>query len=68
MDGTTAATNQTLTLPDMAAASQSIIVRQLGDTYTTSIVRGTNTWTLAGDGDWVAIDWLGAFTNWYWRK
>lgn len=59
-------TNQTLTLPNMAAESQTIIVRQLGD-HSTSIIRGTNTWELAYDGDGITIDWLGAATNWYWR-
>ena len=59
-------TNQTLTLPDMAADSQTIVVRQMGNNGT-SIIRGTNTWNLTYYGDGITIDWLGATTNWYWR-
>jgi len=57
----------TLTLSDMAADSQTIVVRRLGGTGTATIERGTNTWTLAYDGDGVTIDWLAAATNWFWR-
>lgn len=64
---TTANTNITLTLPDMAADSQTIVVRRLGNTGAATIARGTNTWTLAYDGDGVTVDWLGAATNWFWR-
>lgn len=73
MDSDSAGEDQTLTLPRMLAKSQTIIVRQLGDSYGTTIqhtaLDGTmKEYTLRGDGDGVAIDWLGARTNWYWRN
>lgn len=57
----------TLTLPDMAGDAQTIVVRRLGNDGAATIARGTNTWTLAYDGDGVTVDWLKAATNWFWR-
>ncbi len=72
MDSEAAEDEQTILLPDMATDSQSIVIRHLGSDHPTTIVRetaaGTNTYTLAGDGAAVAVDWLGIKTNWYWRQ
>ena len=72
MDSEAAEDEQVLYLPDMEADSQSIVIRHLGGDHPTTIVRataaGTNTYTLAGDGAAVAVDWLGIKTNWYWRQ
>jgi hypothetical protein len=66
MDSISAQTNQTLIFPNMGQQSQTVIVRQLGN-YETTLVRGTNTYSLAGDGASIAMDWLPIMTNWYWR-
>jgi len=72
MDSETHGGEQTLTLPNMAVAAQTIVVRHLGGDYPATIQRvtatTTNTYQLFGDGAAVAIDWLGAQTNWYWRQ
>ncbi len=68
MDSNVSGTNQVLTLPDMEEASKTIVVRQLGDAYYTTLQHGTNAYVLSGDGTAVALDWLGARTNWYWRQ
>ena len=67
MNGTT---NQTLSLPLLTNDVLTIIVRQLGNSSYTTIqqVGSSNNVTLYGAGDWIAIDWLGATTNWYWRN
>lgn len=72
MDSETAQDEQTIHLPDMATDSQSIVIRHLGSDHPTTIVRATatatNTYQLTGDGASIAVDWLGAKTNWYWRQ
>lgn len=72
MDSEAAEDDQTIFLPDMATESQTVVIRHLGGDHPTTIVRatagGTNTYTLAGDGAAVAVDWLGIKTNWYWRQ
>lgn len=68
MDSEAAGDVQTLTLPDMEADAMTIVVRHLGSDYPTTIVRGANTYQLAGNGAAVAIDWLKATGEWYWRQ
>lgn len=72
MDSEAAGDEQTILLPDMATDSQSIVIRHLGSDHPTTIVRATatatNTYQLTGDGASIAVDWLGAKTNWYWRQ
>lgn len=68
MDGDTAGENQTLYLDDLSTNGQTVIVRQLGDTYETTIVRGNNTYSLYGDGSSITFDWLPMKNNWYWRN
>lgn len=59
---------QELTLPDMDADAMTIVVRHLGSDYPTTIRRGNSTYQLAGEGAAVAIDWLKATGEWYWRQ
>lgn len=68
MDGDLAGENQTLYLDNLSTNGQTIIVRQLGDNYETTIVRGNNTYSLYGDGSSITFDWLPAKMNWYWRN
>lgn len=68
MDGDTAGENQTLYLDNLSTNGQTVIVRQLGDTYETTIVRGNNTYSLYGDGSSITFDWLPMKNNWYWRN
>jgi len=57
----------TLTLTDMDAASQTVVVRRIGDTGGADIVHGTNTYSLMYNGDGATFDWVKTTTNWYWR-
>ena len=67
MDGDTAGVDQTLYLEDMSTNGQTIVVRQLGDLHSTTIVRNDKSVSLYGDGSSLTIDWLPAKNTWYWR-
>jgi len=72
MDSVTAEVPQILNLPDLDVPFQTIVVRHLGGDHPTEIRRvhgvTTNTYQLAGDGTAIALDWLAAQNNWYWRQ